>query len=75
MLYYHRFKLTEHITLIGTLITCRYVHTYHHLGSKYVTHHIHRKIVVNAAIVHRLAIHIYRLEHERKTHGCPYGIT
>ena len=72
---YHVFQLLKHITWYRLFIRTTDRNTYYDIGIKVFMHHIHRKIIINTAVIHQNTVHLYRLEDHRETHRCPYGIT
>ncbi len=51
-----------------------HVHAYHYVGMKFVAHSLHRKILVNAAVVKQGVVDGNWAEHYRKGHRRAYGV-
>ena len=72
---YHVLKLLEHVVAVGLGVGSAYIDANHYVGRKIRAHHIDRKVVVDAAVVHQHTVDFDRLEHHRKRHGGAYGVT
>ena len=71
---YHVFKLTVGVPLLRLGVGARHRDADDEVWIEVIVHHVDRKIVVDAAVIHEHTVHLYGTEHHGEAHRGPHGI-
>ncbi len=74
VLHYHVLELGYHRGVVAVGISGAHINSEHEIGCEGVVHHIHRKVVVDTAVVETVAVNLYGVEHQRERHAGAYGV-